>query len=145
MYRRYRIPAVYRDLDRIQREMNRIFEAYDPIRRRTAPSFPAVNIWSNEDGMVITAEVPGVNPEDIEINVVGETLNLSGTRKVEELAENTRYHRQERGYGKFNRAIQLPFPVEIEKVNATFKNGVLSVNLPRAAADKPKRITVKAA
>lgn len=145
MYRRYRIPAVYRDLDRIQREMNRIFEAYDPIRRRTAPAFPAVNIWSNEDSMVVTAEVPGVSPDDIEINVVGETLNLSGSRKVEELAEGARYHRQERGYGKFSRAIQLPFPVEIDKVNATFKNGVLSIYLPRAAADKPKRITVKAA
>ena len=143
MYRRYRVPAVWRDMDRMQREMNRLFDTYYPVRLRTAPSFPAMNVWSSEEGLILTAEVPGIRPEDIDVSVVGETLNLTGARKPEELKEGTRYHRQERGYGKFSRTIQLPFPVDVNKVEATFKNGLLHISLPRAEADKPRKIAVK--
>ena len=143
MYRRYRVPAVWRDMDRMQREMNRLFDTYYPVRLRTAPSFPAMNVWSSEEGLILTAEVPGIRPEDIDVSVIGETLNLTGARKPEELKEGTRYHRQERGYGKFSRTIQLPFPVDVNKVEATFKNGLLHISLPRAEADKPRKIAVK--
>jgi HSP20 family protein len=125
--------------------MNRLFEDYYPGRTRTATGYPALNVWTNQDGLTVTAEVPGVPPEDIDINVVGDTLTLSGTRKPDELQEGARYHRQERGYGGFTRSIQLPFPVDVAKVEATFKNGVLSVALPRAEADKPRKIAVKTA
>ena len=145
MYRRYRMPFVTREVDSLQREMNRLFEAYSPMRMRPAPGYPAMNIWTNEEGIRLTAEVPGVHPEDIDINVVGETLTLSGERKADELKEGTSYHRQERGYGKFTRSIQLPFPVDVNQVEATFKNGVLNVSLPRAEEDKPRKITVKSA
>jgi HSP20 family protein len=145
MYRRYRIPTVWRDVDRLQREMNRLFEDYYPGGQRTAPGYPALNVWTNQDGLTVTAEVPGVPPEDIDINVVGDTLTLSGTRKPDELQEGARYHRQERGYGGFTRSIQLPFPVDVANVEATFKNGVLSIALPRAEADKPRKIAVKTA
>jgi len=130
-------------MDRMQREMNRLFDTYYPVRLRTAPSFPAMNVWSSEEGLILTAEVPGIRPEDIDVSVVGETLNLTGARKPEELKEGTRYHRQERGYGKFSRTIQLPFPVDVNKVEATFKNGLLHISLPRAEADKPRKIAVK--
>ena len=143
MYRRYRIPTPWREMDRLQREMNRLFEDYSPMRLRTAPSYPALNVWSNEDGLLVTAEVPGVSPDDIDVNVIGETLTLSGTRKADELTEGARYHRQERGYGKFSRTLQLPFPVTVDKIEAKFKNGVLSVRLPRAEEDKPRKIAVK--
>lgn len=132
-------------MDRMQREMNRLFDTYYPVRLRTAPSFPAMNVWSSEEGLILTAEVPGIRPEDIDVSVVGETLNLTGARKPEELKEGTRYHRQERGYGKFSRTIQLPFPVDVNKVEATFKNGLLHISLPRAEADKPRKIAVKSA
>ena len=149
MYRRYRIPTVWRDMDRLQREMNRLFEDYSPMRLRTAPSYPALNVWSNEEGLLVTAEVPGVSQQDIEVNVIGETLTLSGARKPDELPEGlkegARYHRQERGYGKFSRTLQLPFPVTVEKIEANFKNGVLSIRLPRAEEDKPRKIAVKSA
>lgn len=143
MYRRYRIPSRWREMDRIQSEMNRLFEAYSPVRTRVAPSYPAVNIWSNEDGLVISAEVPGINTEDINISVVGETLTLSGARKPEDLGEGTRYHRHERGNGKFSRVIELPFPIDVDNVQATFKNGILDISMPRAEADKPRKIVVK--
>ena len=143
MYRRYRMPTMWRDMDRLQREMNRLFADYTPSRLRTAPSYPAMNVWSNEEGLLVTAEVPGVSPQDIEVNVIGETLTLSGARKPDELKEGARYHRQERGYGKFSRTLQLPFPVSVEKIEANFKSGVLSVRLPRAEEDKPRKIAVK--
>ena len=145
MYRRYRMPFVPREVDRLQQEMNRLFEAYSPMRTRSAPGYPAMNIWTSENGLKLTAEVPGVRSEDIDINVVGETLTLSGERKADELQEDARYHRQERGYGKFTRSIQLPFPVDVDQVDATFKNGVLNISLPRAEEDKPRKIAVKSA
>ena len=145
MYRRYRIPFVTREVDNLQQQMNQLFEAYSPMRMRPAPGYPAMNIWTSEDGIKLTAEVPGVHSEDIDINVVGETLTLSGERKADEMKEGARYHRQERGYGKFTRSIQLPFPVDVNQVEATFKSGVLNVSLPRAEEDKPRKIAVKSA
>jgi len=149
MYRRYRVPSMWREMDRLQREMNRLFEDYSPMRVRNAPTYPALNVWSNEEGLLVIAEVPGVSPDDIEVNVIGETLILSGVRKPEELPdglkEGARYHRQERGYGNFTRSIQLPFPVDVSKVEAAFRNGVLTVSLPRAEEDKPLKIAVKSA
>jgi len=145
MYRRYRIPAVWHEMDRLQSEMNRLFEVYYPNRVRQAPSYPALNVWANDEGLKVTAEVPGVSPEDIDISVVGDMLTLNGTRKTDELDENARYHRQERGYGDFTRSLQLPFPVDVNKVEATFHNGLLMVAMPRAEEDKPRKITVKSA
>jgi HSP20 family protein len=125
--------------------MDRLFHSGYPSYQRSAPSFPALNIWSNEDELIVTAEVPGINPEDLDISVVGDNLTLKGERRSEELEEGARYHRQERGYGSFSRTVQLPFPVDIEKVNAKFTNGVLEIGLPRAEADKPRKIAVKTA
>lgn len=143
MYRRYRIPSAWSEVDRLQREMNRLFENYYPARTHAAPSYPALNVWTSNEGLMLTAEVPGVHPEDIDISVVGETLTLSGSRKPDELKEGARYHRQERGYGNFSRSIQLPFPVSVNKVEASFKDGVLNVAMPRAEEDKPRKIVVK--
>ena len=145
MYRRYRIPTVWHEMDHLQSEMNRLFQVYYPNRLRSAPAYPSLNVWTNEESLNVTAEVPGVRPEDIDISVVGDTLTLSGTRKPEELDDNARYHRQERGYGEFTRTLQLPFPVDVEKVEATFRNGVLLVAMPRSEEDKPRKITVKSA
>ena len=142
MYRRYRMPKVWHEMDKIQREMNRLFDSTFSRRYRTAPSFPAVNVWANEDGLVITAEVPGISTEDLEIVVVGETLTLSGSRALDELNGGGKYQRHERGFGDFTRTVQLPFPVDAEKVVASFSDGVLGITLPRMEEDKPKKITV---
>jgi HSP20 family protein len=145
MMRRYTVPSVWREMDRLQREMNRLFAEYTPNQRRAAPSYPALNAWSNENSLVITAEVPGVKSDDIDISVIGDTLTLTGMRRPDDAAEQVRYHRQERGYGKFTRTLQLPFPVDVDGVEATFKNGVLTINLPRAEEDKPRKINVRSA
>lgn len=144
MYRRYRVPGVWQEMDRLQKEMNRLFHSVDTARR-PAPSYPAMNVWANEEGLLITAEVPGVSADDIDISVVGDTLTLRGERIPVSFGEGVRYHRQERGHGKFGRTLQLPFPVKVEDIEATFRNGLLSIRMPRAEEDKPRKISVKSA
>lgn len=143
MYRRLYVPNMWREMSRLQHDMNRLFEGYN--NRRQASSYPAMNVWANQDGLLVTTEVPGVRPEDIDVSVVGDTLTLSGERRPDEMNENGRYHRQERGYGKFVRTLQLPYPIKVDHIEATFRNGVLNINLPRAEEDKPRKITVKSA
>jgi len=131
------------EMERLQREMNRLFEG---VERGWTPSsgFPALNVWMNDEGAVVTAELPGIEVKDIDISVVGETLTLTGERGLEDLPKDAAYHRQERGVGKFTRTIDLPFQVDGTKVQATLEKGILRVLLPRAEQDKPRKITVKA-
>ena len=144
MNRRFRTPTVWQEMDRLQREMDRLFRSNSANRLGTG-GYPAMNIWSNEDSAVITTELPGINLDDVDISVVGDTLTLSGRRKPEELSEGARYHRQERGFGKFTRSIKLPYTVDGDKVEATYNRGVLSITLPRAESDKPRKIQVRSA
>jgi HSP20 family protein len=133
-------------MERLHREVDRLFsDSFSLAGGRTAPSYPAINVWTNEEGAVLTAELPGVDPQDIDISVVGDTLTLSGDRQPAALEDGDKYHRRERGYGKFNRSFQLPFKVETDHVEAIFEKGVLHLSLPRAEADKPKKISVKSA
>jgi HSP20 family protein len=130
----------------MQREMNHLLQSFPSFSgARVAPSFPAINVWLSEEGAVVTAELPGVKPEDLDISVVGETLTLTGSRQPEELKEGEKYHRRERRFGKFTRTFQLPFTVEASKVDAKFDKGILHIALPRAEAEKPRKISVKAA
>jgi HSP20 family protein len=144
MYRRFPSPA-RREMEDLQRQMNRLFDDFFPSRYRLAREYPAMNIWADEESVLVTAELPGIQGKDLDINVLGENLTISGARPQEEAPEEARYHRRERGFGKFSRSIQLPYLVDVKKVNAIFKDGILSISLPRAASDKPRRITVRAA
>ena len=143
MYQRFQRPGVWQEIDQLQSEMNRLFDAASKRRMFNIPAYPAVNIWVNKDGQIISAEMPGVHPEDLDIDVTGDALSISGVRKPDEVAKEARYHRRERNYGSFSRTVQLPFMVDTNKVEASFKNGVLLITLPRAEADKPKKIAVK--
>jgi HSP20 family protein len=143
IYRRYSVPTVWDEMERMQREMNRLVNAFSPDRSRGAASFPAINAWTTDDEEVITAELPGVSPEDLELNIVNDVLTISGERKAPEVDGESHFHRRERLGGKFSRSIQLAFAVDSEKVSAGYENGVLTVTLPRAEADKPRKISVK--
>jgi HSP20 family protein len=136
----------WREIDRMQRDMNRLMQSFPSFSgAQVAPSFPAINVWLSEEGAVVTAELPGVKPEDLDISVVGETLTLTGSRQPEELKEGEKYHRRERRFGKFTRTFQLPFTVEANNVDAKFDKGILHIALPRAEAEKPRKISVKTA
>jgi len=120
--------------------MNRIL-----LRWVSEPSydFPAINLWVTPDKSVVTAEIPGVNPDEVEISIVGKSLTLRGSRKTDELEKDNSYHRRERWHGKFSRTIELPFNVELDKVEARFSKGLLSITLPRVEAERPKKIEIK--
>ena len=105
----------------------------------------AVNLWQSQDRVAITAEVPGVDPGDIDISVKDNVLVISGERKADSASEKTVWHQSERSFGKFRRAVRIPFNLDPDKTEARVKNGVLEVIVHRREEDKPRRITVKAA
>ena len=107
--------------------------------------FPAVNIWQGDEAVAVTAEFAGIDPADVDISVKENVLTLSGERKTPELPEDARWHRNERGYGKFFRAIRLPFAATEDTVEARMTNGVLRVVVGRPEEDKPKKIEIKTA
>ena len=86
----------------------------------------------------------GVEPEDLDISVVAESLTLAGRRPLPETEEGAQWHRHERWHGEFSRTLQLPYRIDAENVEASFRNGVLSITLPRAEEDRPRRISIGA-
>jgi len=104
-------------------------------------SFPAINVWEVGDNLFAEAEVPGLTGDDIDISVVAGDLTLRGQRG-EAPREGVAYHRQERGVGEFNRVLRLPIEVDADKVEATLKDGVLLIKLPKAESARPKKIKV---
>jgi HSP20 family protein len=124
--------------------LNQLLDVDMPLTASTGLSaYPPLNTWLSEDGAVVTAEIPGIDCEGIELSVVNDTLTIKGDRQHEPLQEGQVCHRQERGAGSFSRTVQLPFAVEPDHVEASFKKGVLEIRLPRAASEKPKKIAIK--
>jgi HSP20 family protein len=120
--------------------MNRLFDGYDSGMELSR--FPALNVWGNADSVVVTAELPGLKVEDLDLNVVNNQLTMKGERKGDQPAEDAMCHRRERQTGSFVRTVRLPFAVENDKVTANYENGVLTVVMPRQEATKPKRIEI---
>jgi len=104
-------------------------------------TYPSLDLFQNGDDVVLTAEIPGMTKEDIQIEVKDNLFRVSGKRDLD-YPENASFHRVERRNRKFDRTIRLPHKVDSEKVNADYQNGVLKVVLPRAESDKPKQIKV---
>lgn len=126
------------EMQRLQGEMNRVF----PGLGQLTPEVPPVNAWVGESDVVVTAELPGMDPSKVDVSVVGDTLTISGAREAETLKGGESYHRQERSHGRFTRSLQLPFHVEAGKVEAKYERGILRITLPRAEADKPRKVSV---
>jgi HSP20 family protein len=111
--------------------------------RGLAVSYPAVNLWEDNDNIYVEAELPGMQLGNMEIYVnEGNLLTIQGNRQPEQIP-NGLWHRQERGFGQFSRALPLPAAVNSDKVEAHFDQGILSIKLPKAEYAKPKRIAVK--
>ncbi len=126
-----------KEMDRVQDQLNRLF--YEHAK---TTDFPPVNVWTSPEGAIVRTEIPGIDPEKIDITVVNETLTIRGSRVEESTKDCQSCHRKERGFGHFVRSFQLPFLIDMESVNARFAEGVLEISLPRAEADKPRRISV---
>lgn len=137
----------------LRTELDRVFEDVfgDYQRGRgftraalSGESFPAVNLWEDDQKLYAEAEVPGMGMEELEIFVKGNELTVRGERSSVDL-EGATYHRRERGAGPFCSVVQLPMDIEAERVEASLENGVLTVTLPKAAVARPRKIVVKPA
>lgn len=105
--------------------------------------FPLLNTYISEDKALVVAEIPGVDIEDIDLQVVNKTLTLKAERKHEDVSEDSHWYRRERVSGQFSRVIELPFAIDADEVKATCNQGVLKIELPRAQADLPRKISIQ--
>jgi len=140
-YTRY--PAA--NASQIRRELGDLFDGLLrgwPVDWNASRGFPAVNLWEDDEAIRAEAELPGLNMNDIEVLVVGDELTIKGRRTSPENKDFT-YHRRERGTGEFSRTLTLPYPVNADRVEATLKNGVMTLILPKAETARPRKITVK--
>jgi HSP20 family protein len=138
----------YRDMLSVRDEMNRVFNevlgrgANDESSWFSGAWLPPVDIYETDEALVMKAELPGFAKDDISIELKENTLMIKGERKREGEVKESNYHRTERVYGTFQRSFVLPATVDQEKVNASYKDGILELRLPKVQAAQPKRIAV---
>ena len=128
----------FTELNRLHRRMNRLFQT--AIDRST--EFPPVNVHGTEDEVVVSAELPGVDPDKLDVTVEGRVLTLSGERPAPAGDDKQVVYRQERSTGAFMRTVRLPFDVNNEQIAARYEHGILHITLPRSEATKPRRIQI---
>jgi len=134
------------DVDKTLEEMDRMLSGMGrPLEIRSVPrgTFPAINLYDQGEAMVMVAETPGLKAEDLDLTVLNDTVTLKGRRDQEE-ADGSRYYRRERGLGEFARTITLPDPINPEKVQAEYADGVLTVRMGKAEEIKPKKVEIRA-
>ena len=134
----------FRELSRIQDEVNRLYESLfgrGPMGAR-AGVFPAINISEDAENLYLSAELPGVESADMDITVEEESLIIKGSRKIPPEGEEVSYHRREREGGDFNRKISLPTRIDPEAVSAETMDGILKIVMPKAAEVKPRTIEI---
>lgn len=137
--------GAFGELERMRQDMDRLMEGLGgrSFRLPTAGVFPLINLTEDKDGYYVRAELPGLKADELNISVTGNTLSVSGERKIVSEGKDIKYHRREREAGSFSRIISLPGEVNSDKVDAKLKDGILTVNIPKAEIAKPKQITVK--
>ena len=135
----------FEELERMRRQMDLMGSTFfrAPSGETTAGVFPMMNVTEDKDTYYVRAELPGMKAEELVISVTGNSVSISGERKLSAEDDKAQYHRREREAGTFNRIVRLPAQIESEKVEARCADGVLTVTLPKAEAAKPKRIAVK--
>ena len=138
-----------RELTDIQTQMNRLFGNFlgQPVTSGVTERAwaPAVDVYDTKDAVVVTAELPGLNEKEIQLAITDDVLTIRGERQWSDEARGASHYRQERWFGKFERVIALPIPVDIGKVKATYRDGVLTVTLPKSEGLKPREIKIDTA
>lgn len=144
--------SIFDELESLRAGMRKTFDGEgsdDEGRRvlswRSRPTYPLMNVWSSPDGIIVDAEVPGVDPKDVEVSVSGDQLTIRGKVNPERVDRADTYYRCERLAGDFERTLQLPFRAVAEAVKANYRNGILRLTVPRSEAEKPRKIAVEAA
>jgi HSP20 family protein len=134
------------ELERMRRQIELLSGSLSREARgeQGAGVFPLMNVTEDKDSFYVRTELPGIKPDELDISVTGNSLSISGERKLPADEANAKYHRRERDAGKFNRIITMPSEIDPEKVQATSADGVLTIVLPKPEKVKPKQISVKA-
>jgi len=136
----------WRDMMDLQKRINNIFEETFVSRTGEKSNLfnwnPAVDVYEEGDNLVIKAELPGVNKDDIEIDVKETVLTLKGERSAQNEVKEDKYYRRERSYGKFMRSFTLPAHVDPEKITADFKDGILNITITKPEKEKVKKISI---
>jgi HSP20 family protein len=140
----------FRELERMRQEMDQMWGSFlteRPARRSEVGLFgewfPEFDLSETKDELIVKAEVPGMSPKDIDISLVDNTLTIKGDKKQHLDEKNENYHFVGRSYGAFARAISLPREVVGDKVKASYKDGILTIHLPKSAKAKEKEIQIK--
>jgi HSP20 family protein len=123
--------------------MNRLLDYFPNADEPALEWWPAVNVTETPETVVVTAEIPGLEPREIEISVVGDTLTMRGEKRIEKEEKGKTWYRREIAGGKFTRSFTLPTTVDAEHVDATCKAGLLTITLPKRAEARAKKIEVK--
>lgn len=136
----------WREIERLRNQMEGFFDSVsngvEAFRRGSAGVYPLINVLEDEENIYLSAEIPGVEASELELSVHGDSVTLRGERKIAEAGEEVNYHRRERDSGFFRRVVSLPVKIDADKAEASNKNGVLTVKLPKAAEAKPRQISV---
>ncbi|MBP8125371.1 MAG: Hsp20/alpha crystallin family protein [Caldilineaceae bacterium] len=136
----------YREFATMRNLMDRVFEdTFGPAQSlRTDALSLALDVAEQQDGFVVKASVPGINPDDLDISLTNDVLTIRGETKADTEIDEETYHLRERRVGSFMRSVTLPVPVQADKVDAAYENGVLTLTLPKAEELRPKKIAIKA-
>jgi len=135
----------FHNLSTLQNQVNRLFETNFPARADNSALTtwaPAVDIYETENELVIKADLPEITEKELDVRVENNMLTIRGERKFEEKVKEENYLRIERTYGSFSRSFSLPNTVNTEAIKAEYKNGVLTVEMPKRAESKPKQVKV---
>ena len=135
----------FAQMDRMAWQMNALSNAIlgkPAVQMFPSKVYPAVNITEDKERYFVRAELPGITADELEVQVNGKNLTISGERKIKSEGEDVKYHRREREAGKFSRVIGLPGEIDQDGVNARVVNGMLTVEIPKSEAARPKQITV---
>jgi len=135
----------FQEMLNLRRTVDRLFDnaSQDHDWAQSTPWGLAVDVVENKDDFIVKASVPGINPDDLDISYVDDTLTIKGEVKSENEVKEDQYHLRERRYGTFSRSITLPTKIKGDAIDASYQNGVITLRLPKAEEVKPKRIAIK--
>ena len=138
----------FRELERVRREMDRLWDSFfdERLTRRgeeVREWLPSVDVAETDKDIVVKAEIPGIDPNDIDISLANDLLTIKGEKKQEKEEKEENYHLVERSYGVFTRSVRLPGQVQNDRISASYKDGILKVTLPKSEETKKKEIKIK--
>ncbi len=140
-----RIWDPWREIGQLQNEMSRMLAGARSYSGFGPREFPPVNLYVNDHDLLLTLEVPGIDPSKVDVTVTGDTVAIRGERPVETARNGESFHRRERAAGQFTREVQLPFEVDPSKTEASYERGVLRIRMTRPESLKPRKVVVKSA